>query len=363
MKPNSLINLGLTCIVTGFLLSGHARAALTDGLVSYYPLDALQGGKAPDVVSGLNMDAINLSDTNLVDGVAGKAISFDATQQTMLERLHADGDALPIHQYDTITISFWTNTNAQEQVSDTGAAINDLRFFSEGATGNNNPLFNIGTANDGSNNGIDLFIRSSGTTTLNHTKGVIEPLDGLGWHHIVWTQNGAESVLYVDGVVDSADFNLNAFAPIERFSDAQALNTTSIGGIRRGAPSHWITGLIDEVGLWNRTLSADEVVELFNGITPFSQSSALLDGLVSHWPLENVQGGKAVDVISGLNMDAINVSEADVVPGIIGNAISFDATKQTMLERLHADGDALPIHQYDTITISFWTNTNAQEQV
>ncbi|MGY8688491.1 MAG: LamG-like jellyroll fold domain-containing protein, partial [Verrucomicrobiales bacterium] len=40
-----------------------------------------------------------------------------------------------------------------------------------------------------------------------------------------------------------------------------------IGGIRRGAPSHWITGLIDEVALWKRTLGPDEVVDLFtNGI-------------------------------------------------------------------------------------------------
>ena len=87
------------------------------------------------------------------------------------------------------------------------------------------------------------------------------------WHHIVWTQNGAESVLYVDGVADTADFNLNAFAPTERFSDATAVNTTSIGGIRRGAPSHWITGLIDDVAIWKRTLSADEVTDLFtNGL-------------------------------------------------------------------------------------------------
>ena len=362
MKNTSLHHWRVTCLCASLFLAAQAGAALTDDLVSYWPLDEIQGGKAPDVVSGMNMDVINLSDADVVEGINGNAFSFDATKQTMLERLHAEGDPLPAHQYDTLTISFWTKANAQEQFNENGDPTNDRRFFSEGATGNNNPLFNIGTANDGSNNGIDLFIRSTGTTTLNHTKGELEPLDGVDWHHIVWTQNGAESVLYVDGVADTADFNLNAFAPTERFSDATAVNTTSIGGIRRGAPSHWITGLIDEVGIWKRTLSPDEVVQLFDNVTPFPQESGLREGLVSHWPLDDLQGGKAVDVVSGMNMDAINLSNADVVEGKNGNAFSFDATKQTMLERLHAEGDPLPAHQYDTLTISFWTKANAQEQ-
>ncbi len=351
--------IGLALYFTGI---GHA--ALTEGLVAYYDLDNLDGGRATDRVRGLNMEAINLSDADLIEGVSGKAIHFDATKQTMLERIHADGDALPLHQYDTITISFWTRANAQEQFDENGNGTNDRRFFSEGNTGNNNPLFNIGTANDGSNDGIDLFIRATGTDTLNHTKSVSEPLDGEDWHHIVWTQNSAESVLYIDGVADSADFNANAFAPMERFTadNNTLLNTTSIGGIRRGAPSHWVTGDIDEVGLWNRTLSADEVVELFNAKTPFGSDNPLLDGLVSRWKMDEIQGGKVVDAVSGMNLDAINLSEADIIPGRWGNAIRFDATKQTMLERIHAEGDPLPIHQNDTLTVSFWTRANAQEQ-
>ena len=32
----------------------------------------------------------------------------------------------------------------------------------------------------------------------------------------------------------------------------------SIGGIRRAAPSHWVTGLIDEVKIWDVALTADQ---------------------------------------------------------------------------------------------------------
>jgi len=135
MKHTSFHHKGVACLCASLFLATHASAALTDDLVSYWPLDEIQGGKAPDIVSGMNMDAINLSDADVVDGVSGKAFSFDATKQTMLERLHAEGDPLPAHQYDTLTISFWTKADAQQQFNENGGATNDRRFFSEGATG------------------------------------------------------------------------------------------------------------------------------------------------------------------------------------------------------------------------------------
>jgi hypothetical protein len=40
------------------------------------------------------------------------------------------------------------------------------------------------------------------------------------------------------------------------------LNTTSIGGILRATPSHFFAGLIDEVALWKRALSEEEIQHL-----------------------------------------------------------------------------------------------------
>jgi hypothetical protein len=45
------------------------------------------------------------------------------------------------------------------------------------------------------------------------------------------------------------------------------VNDTTIGGILRSSASHWVTGLIDDVAIWNRALSDDEVGALFaNGV-------------------------------------------------------------------------------------------------
>jgi hypothetical protein len=50
-----------------------------------------------------------------------------------------------------------------------------------------------------------------------------------------------------------------------------ALNTTSIGGIRRAAPSHFFTGQIDDVYVYNRALSQPEIAWLVGHTSPFSE--------------------------------------------------------------------------------------------
>ena len=46
------------------------------------------------------------------------------------------------------------------------------------------------------------------------------------------------------------------------------MNATSIGGILRANPSHWLTGTIDDVALWSRALDPAEITSLFQDGTP-----------------------------------------------------------------------------------------------
>jgi hypothetical protein len=52
---------------------------------------------------------------------------------------------------------------------------------------------------------IDLYIRQTGWTDVNHIKTTAEPLDGT-WHHITFVQqtDGAR-VIYIDGVADALE--------------------------------------------------------------------------------------------------------------------------------------------------------------
>jgi hypothetical protein len=76
------------------------------------------------------------------------------------------------------------------------------------------------------------------------------------WGYIVGTYNGAEMNIYVNGVKSAS--TITKTGPIDtttdRFNIGMSYNTATYGYI----------GTIDEVALWNRALSAEEIAELYN---------------------------------------------------------------------------------------------------
>jgi len=227
------------------------NAQLKDGLIAYWPLDEVQGTKTPELVNGYDMQLTNLSADDVVEGKIGNAFSFSNEKQTLLSRVHDSDDQLPANKYDSFSISMWSKVDGNGQ--------NDLRLFSEGNTGNSDPLFNIGTANNGASGSIDFFIRKSGWPTVNHIHSTAEPYDGE-WHHVVFVQEEGERRVYVDGELDDVEL---VAKPDGTFN----VNDTTIGGILRSSASHWVTGLIDDVAIWKRALSDDEAGSLFaNGV-------------------------------------------------------------------------------------------------
>jgi len=241
----------LALLTTIFSLT--AQAALKDGLVSYWPLDEVVGTKTPDLVSGYDLELHNLTAADLVAGKVGKAFKFENTRATMLKRVNSAGEQLPINQHPAFTVSFWANV--------TGTGQSDLRLFSEANTADNNPLFNLGTASTGATGQLDYYFRQTGFTTVDHLKSEKEPLDGT-WHHLAFVQQtDGTRVLYVDGGKDTVEI------PAKQ-EGAWRFNTTTVGGILRANPTHFVTGLIDDVALWSRALSEDEVRTVVTTGTP-----------------------------------------------------------------------------------------------
>ena len=318
--------------------SNLSAQGLSDGLIAYWPLDEIQGTKTPDLVNGYDMELSNLTSANVVDGQTGKAFSFSNAEQTLLSRVHNPGEELPANQHESWSLSIWA------QVEGTGQS--DLRIFSEGNTGDSNPLFNLGTQNGGADGTLDVYLRQSGWSTFGHAFTEQEPFIAGEWHHIVWVQDAGARSLYIDGELD--------FLEIEPKPEGDWLvNNTSIGGILRGSASHWVTGLLDEVVLWKRALSATEVTDLRdNGLS--SVFSPLASGLVSHWPLDEIQGTKTPDLVSNYDMELTNLGADDVVSGKVGSAFSFSNAEQSLLSRVHNPGEDLPINQHESWTLTIW---------
>lgn len=243
-----------TSTVAQITVNPPPPADLSRGLVSHWPLDEIEGTKTPDVISGYDMTLVNLAEADLVEGRIGQAFNFQGSEGTLLERVHTASEDLPANKHPEFAVAMWAMVD--------GLGQNDLRLFSEGNTGNSTPLFNIGTHNTGGGPEADFFIRQTGWTAVDHAKSVGGPFDGT-WHHIVFVQeeDGSRS-FYIDGELDPVEM---AAKPVGQFLEA---DNTTIGGILRSSRTHFVTGLIDEVAIWKRALTSEEVGQLFSEGVP-----------------------------------------------------------------------------------------------
>ena len=237
----------------------QATAELADGMIAYWPLDVVNGERTPDLVNGYDMTLVNLTADDLVDGQTGKAISFDASRDTLLERITQEGEKLPANQlHSSWSVSLW--------VKGKGSGQSDLRVFSEGSTQNSNPLFNLGTHSGGADDSVDVYMRGD-NGTINHVRTVGVAFDE-DWHMITWTESDNLVALYIDGVKDAIELPEEGVAPLVNPERTYVMNTTTIGGIRRAAATHQWTGDIDEVAMWERQLTPEEVMEVFTEGVP-----------------------------------------------------------------------------------------------
>ena len=203
--------------------------ALTTNLVSYWKLDE-SSGNASDSVGSLT-----LTNTNTATYAAAKINNGVSTVSASSQKLGATGTNLPATT-TARTLNFWVKTSGavNDGCVGWGSAHTTSAAFQILLTGGNNVYF--GGYSD------DL----NASTTIN---------DG-SWHMITVTYVGGASsalTIYVDNV--------------SKATGNKSLNTTNqvfrIGC--RADDSSFSTVSIDEVGIWSRVLSTDEISSLYNG--------------------------------------------------------------------------------------------------
>ena len=135
--------------------------------------------------------------------------------------------------------------------------------------------------------------------------------DAAQWHHIVLTADGKENKAYFDGKLLSTDKFLEVM---------NGENQDIILGANNWDSCY--SGLIDDVMVYDRTISADEVNRLFtDDIKPVeSADNDIEKNLVSSYDFENGIGD-AKAIVKG--MGAYN-GEITYVDGINGKAVDFN---------------------------------------
>ncbi|MDE0019947.1 MAG: LamG domain-containing protein [Candidatus Poribacteria bacterium] len=220
-----------------FALAASSAGALdTDALVGAWLMDDSSGKTVSDSSgNGLDGEAVS-GDPQWVDGKYRGALEFDGDDMVTVP----DDSKLDL---ETFTLAAWVNIPA---ISGAWQIIASKE--NRNPTGRNYGLF--AHINSG-------FVHYSFTTN-NGWKSfdAKTPITDGQWHHVAGTYDGTTFTLYLNGAEDAST------KPGTKPDSHD--NVLFIGGCDIGG--YWMTGAIDELALFSRALSAEEVNELKEGL-------------------------------------------------------------------------------------------------
>ena len=215
-------------------------ANLQNGLVGYWPFC----GNANDASGNGNNGTVNGA-TLTTDrfGNTNKAYNFDGVDDFI--NINNSNSLNPTSQ---ITISAWVNTSAYNSSNasmvvnkgwDQGPGHYDLLVFSS----NNKSRFVIGN---------NIFVESSSTVNINQWTLITASIDSLTMK------------IYVNGILENTvtQNNNNSFGT----------NTDPLYIGKHDYLNHpyFFNGIIDDIGIWNRALSPQEIQQLYTSAYPQS---------------------------------------------------------------------------------------------
>lgn len=214
-------------------------------LPAYVPTLSLSGwwpfcGNADDLSSNGNHGSIN--NTTLTadrNGVPNSAYDFNGSSSYITV---SDDNTLDLK--DNYTLAAWfKSSSAQSSALQT--------IFGKGraaaATG-----YALNFTN-GASDAVSALASDGGTYNGTLTANVI---GNSIWHHVAVTYNGSVMNLYVDGV--------SSATAAATYSLQNSTESLFIGKELSSLP-RLFTGKIDDLGIWTRALSSDEVLSLFSG--------------------------------------------------------------------------------------------------
>ncbi|MGB4833679.1 MAG: LamG domain-containing protein, partial [Candidatus Moraniibacteriota bacterium] len=144
-------------------------------------------------------------------------------------------------------------------------------------------------------------------------------VDDNAWHLVTGVYDGANLIIYVDGV----NTGQTAAAGITMPSTT---NTLQIGGNCTGNPHYW-NGTIDDVRVYSRALSVDEISQLYRLTTPTGTDTSLK----GYWSFngQDLSGTTAADR-SGAGNNGTLTNGPTITEGKLGQALNFDGTNDTV---------------------------------
>ena len=246
--------------------------------VAYWQFDEGEGNTTTDSSENDNTGTLQY-DTKWVSGTNGNALEFDGVDDYVEI---ADSDSLDLGS--KLTFSAWINldsfpaNNGASIILSKGDTLDHQRSYMFYIRNTNNQIslramVSDGTDNDGGKCYYDsIYPFKTGifyhvAATYNNDAG-----DSNRWHLFV---NGTE--------IENNPISENAIVP--KNSKAPLAIGKLFDGESPSEPKHFFNGVIDEVMIWNRSLSSDEILNVYNGnYIPPSENGELVLPSISMIP-------------------------------------------------------------------------------
>jgi len=307
-----LIHLWSFILVTSLVLANVTNASKKPNLIGWWEFD----GDTLDS-SGLNNDGTVIGDLSFVAGKVGSnALELDGDDYVAIDGIADDITS------NNITVSGWIKTI-------------DLHGF--WLSSNGIPGGDVNKAMWGIHNGQTTIYDGANNNFEGHS--ITNVSDGV-WHMLTHARKGSIGYVYVDGLLESihtADWD---FSSTDRWSIGQEWDNLTA--------SNFLTGSVDDVRIYNRTLWETQIWNLFNGITPMflkAENPEPVDGAIheNEWVTLSWEPGDCAishDVYFSENFDDVKKGKSEAFRGnqtstfyVIGSSESSDLN---VLEGLQA---------------------------
>src|SRR3989344_5328974 len=309
---------GLNDARAGTIIQRPLYFGLNQGLVGFWSFDApdMAGNSAYDRSGSNNTGTLTNGPTRQI-GKIGQALSFDGVNDvvSVLDSVSLDSTR------NAFTVSAWIYDNDVDDGVD-----DDRHILDKGDEGTNvNNTFRLGLS-DSKQINIAIFDGSSSNTAYGPT-----PVSFQTWSHVTAVFNGNNITVYLNGVAGTP-----VVKTIGTLFDAGnlAIGRQSAADCASPYSSCW-KGQIDDVRIYNRALSADEIKRLYNigATTKFnvSQKNTLNNGLVGLWTFDapDMAGVTAYDRSGSNNTGTLTNGPTRQI-GKIGQGLEFDGSNDNV---------------------------------
>lgn len=314
------------------------HSTLTTGLVSYWDLEETSGTRYD--LHGAN----NLTDDSSVGSATGKignGADFESSSSDTLSKIDGVGG---LKITGNLSIAFWFKSE-----SDTiaGGLVSKYHETSDERS------YTIHQDSGGAGK-ISFRISSDGTSGNTKILTSTSALTNGVFYHIVcvFTAN-TRMEIFINGSSDASDTTSIPASIYNSVADFY------LGRTHLSANVRYVDGVVDEVGIWSKALTSDEITDLYNGgsglpyydPTNISGDTTLQTSLVSYYKLDETSGTR--NDSKGTN----HLTDTNTVlygAGKLSNSADFEATNSEYLTITDASQSGLDMT--GNMSFSAWIN-------